>query len=140
MSILAIAFISWGMSDIDGDGLASFDEMGKTQPMQGDSDGDGASDGWERINGFDPITADRFDLMQVDPNICDDVLGGARDIPQTTGCGPEGGSQQAAQQGSAPSVSSGQAQTTAIIGAIGALALSALGGIFTGRTILRRGM
>lgn len=44
----SIVAIAWAMSDVDGDGLASIDEvqMGMN-PLDGDSDNDGASDGWE---------------------------------------------------------------------------------------------
>jgi len=46
-------------ADFDGDGLTNWEEVNTymTDPLDGDSDNDGASDGWEIANGFDPNNA-----------------------------------------------------------------------------------
>ena len=44
--------------DTDKDGINDYDEIfvNKTNPLKADTDGDGALDGWEIENGFDPPT------------------------------------------------------------------------------------
>ena len=55
--------------DSDHDGLADIDErqLG-TQPLVADSDGDGLPDGWEVINGLDPLSASGADGADGDPD------------------------------------------------------------------------
>ncbi len=69
--------------DSDGDGLTDFEELNQaaapvgtmgtmsvgtsmgTNPLRADTDGDGAKDGWEVFNGFDPKTAQKiFNVVQ----------------------------------------------------------------------------
>lgn len=58
LSILAISFIAWAMTDVDGDGTTSFQEVQDgTRPMNADSDGDGVTDGWEKSHGFSAVDA-----------------------------------------------------------------------------------
>ena len=47
-------------SDTDGDGLRDYEEIFifRTNPLLYDTDGDGASDGWEVLNGFNPLVFD----------------------------------------------------------------------------------
>lgn len=49
-------FNSMNFIDIDDDGVSNIDELNlyKTDPYKWDSDGDGYSDGWEILNGYNP--------------------------------------------------------------------------------------
>lgn len=129
LSILTVAVLAWGMSDVDGDGEASFQEIGAgTKPMRGDSDGDGLSDGWERARGLDPLGAQPSLVPVPQDPMCDLGLGGCEPEPQ-----PE------APPEAAPTVSDERAQMTTGVVAFVAAAIASLAGIFTGRTVMRRG-
>lgn len=55
------------LKDTDGDALADKDEIDtyKTDPLNADTDQDGASDGWEITNSFDPLTYDETFSVEV---------------------------------------------------------------------------
>lgn len=55
----------WLMLDVDNDGRSGYQEMGDgTSPINGDSDGDGAADGWEIEKGGDPTQASPKDQLK----------------------------------------------------------------------------
>ena len=118
MAVFAVAFISWAMADIDGDGMASIEEMQRgTNPLNGDSDGDGGADGWEVRHDGDPNAPDL-------PGLPCGVL---------ADCPPEG----PAAGPVAPKVSSGTAVASTIaIGLLAAVAAVALASI-AGRRMQR---
>lgn len=132
-SILGVALLAWGMSDVDGDGEASFQEMGDgTLPMRADSDGDGATDGWEKANGFDPMEGNAFDNLGAPPEddpLCELGLADCPEPEQPTDSSnePEG-----------PKISDTEAGVKTGLWAFGAALVAAVAGLFTGRTVLRR--
>lgn len=129
-SILAVALLAWGMSDVDGDGEASFQEMGDgTLPMRGDSDGDGAADGWEKANGFDPMKGNAFDSLGAPPEDDPLCIAGLKECAEED---PE-----PAEEPQGPKVSDSTAQMRTGMMAFGAALLAAVAGLFTGRAVLR---
>ncbi|MGB1586502.1 MAG: hypothetical protein ACPHID_05595 [Thermoplasmatota archaeon] len=125
-SVLAVAFLAWGMSDVDGDGAASFQEMGVgTQPMRADSDGDGAMDGWELARGFDPMQGEAFESLGSTPSVGCQLSLSTCDEPET----------EASQQPPPPTVSDNQAQLRTGLLALGAAMVASVAGIFTGRVV-----
>lgn len=124
-SVLAIALLAWGMSDVDGDGAASFQEMGAgTMPMRADSDGDGWSDGWEFGHGMDPLAAEPASPLANDP-----LCGlGLQDCPEPEEVPAE----------ATPTVRDSTAQIRTGVVAFVAAAVAALAGITTSRIVARR--
>ncbi|MGB1696818.1 MAG: thrombospondin type 3 repeat-containing protein [Thermoplasmatota archaeon] len=121
----------WLMLDVDQDGRSGYQEMGDgTNPINGDSDGDGASDGWEIEKGGDPTQASPKD--EVKREGCDlGILNCQQTAPQASG------GQSAAPAGSAPP--SGGDGTTATFIAGGALSLVAgVGARITSSMILKK--
>ncbi len=57
-SVLVGGAVLWLGLDLDRDGLVSFQEFGKSNPVRGDSDGDTLADGWEIRHGLNPRNAD----------------------------------------------------------------------------------
>lgn len=126
LAVLSIAFISWGTSDVDGDGVASFAEMTDgTRPLDGDSDGDGASDGWERRHGSDPQAQDVSNdggVIQVPCGLLQECERPAEPVPQ---------------EDAAPRVSSQNAVGMTIAMGLGAALVAGLLGLAVGRRLLR---
>lgn len=120
----------WLMLDVDQDGRSGYQEMGDgTNPVDGDSDGDGASDGWEIENGGDPTQASpREELKRGGCEL--GILNCAQSTPEANG--------QSGSPASSPPPSGGDGTTATFI-AGGALSLVAgVGARITSTLILKK--